>query len=447
MIQRLRIKLALWFFSLVMAAYILASMASVWSMFSRLNISTDNDLAHMCEEIAPAVDYTNKGPTLANWIKAATRRHILARTTVQIFGADEKLLESYGAKGIEELKQGKFRNGKDNENISVYSHYLHLPDGGFVQVQLPTAPFDQIIIDFILNECLRSIPLALLLAVFGWFYSGRAVAPVAKSLNTLRNFVDDAGHELNTPIALIENSIETIDAYLRDHNLPTDVLKIIQRASKTLKGMSQNLLLLAKMEQPHVELKLSPINLAELVIDISEDFLTPARAKQIDLQVHIDSQSDSLKNSDYLLNSLANIIVLGNRDTLTEVFNNLIDNAIRYTVTGGQIYIYSFRTENNICVAVRDTGCGIPKDCLANVFDRFYRVDKARSKSEGGNGLGLSIVRAIVNAHKGSVRVESILGKGSTFFVTLPMIDSKQLKMQEESMKRHLKSESNNLKL
>ena len=81
---------------------------------------------------------------------------------------------------------------------------------------------------------MRSIPLAILLAVFGWFYSGRAVAPVAKSLKTLRNFVDDAGHELNTPIALIENSIETIEANLRDHNLQTDVLKIIQRAKAKL---------------------------------------------------------------------------------------------------------------------------------------------------------------------------------------------------------------------
>ncbi len=420
MIQRLRIQLALWFFFLVMVAYILAGMASFWSMTNRLNISTENDLAHMCEEIAPAVDYRNGKPTLSDWMRVAARRHIPAQTTIQLFGANENLLESYGPKGIEKLQQGKTSSGSGNTEVSVYSHYLNLPEGCFVQLQLPSAPYDQTIAGFIVNECLRSIPLAILLAVFGWFYSGRAVAPVAKSLNTLRNFVDDAGHELNTPIALIENSIETIEAHLRDHNLQTDVLRIIQRASKTLKGMSQNLLLLAKMEQPHISLRLAPVNVAELVTDIGQDFSETARAKKIDLQIHIEQ-----------VNNLSNVIVLADCDMLTEVFNNLIANALRYTASAGQIYIYSFRSENNICIAVRDTGCGIPKECLPNIFDRFYRVDRARSKKEGGNGLGLSIVKAIVKAHKGTVRVESVLGKGSTFFVTLPIVDAKQLKFYD----------------
>ena len=189
--------------------------------------------------------------------------------------------------------------------------------------------------------------------------------------------------------------------------------------------MSQNLLLLAKMEQPHVSLRVSPVNLAELVTDIGEDFSQAAGAKKIDLQVHIEQVDNS-----------SNVIVVADRDVLTEVFNNLIENALRYTASGGQIYIYSFRSENNICIAVRDTGCGIPKECLPNIFDRFYRVDKARSKKEGGNGLGLAIVKAIIKAHKGTVRVESVLGKGSTFFVTLPIMDVKQLKSQDEATRQ-----------
>ncbi len=287
-----------------------------------------------------------------------------------------------------------------------------------MQVQLPTAPYDETVASFIINKCLRGISLVIVFAILGWFYSGRAVAPIAKSLNTLRNFVDDAGHELNTPVALIENSIETIEAHLRDHNLPTDVLRIVQRASNTLKGISQNLLLLAKMEQPNVALHLAPVNLDELVIDVAQDFTEVARQRKIDLQIHIDSQ----------VHNLSSVIVLADRDMLVEVFNNLIDNALRYTAAGGQIYIYNFRSENKICMAIRDTGCGIPKESLPSVFERFYRVDKARSKKEGGNGLGLSIVKAIVNAHKGSVRVESVLGKGSTFFVSLPISDLKQHK-------------------
>jgi hypothetical protein len=135
-----------------MVAYILASMASLWSMTSRLNISIENDLMHMCEEIAPAVDYKNGKPTLADWISVATKRHIPAQTTIQLFGADEKLLGSYGPKGIEQLQQGKAISDSAEHTISVYSHYINLPEGCFVQVQLPSAPYDQTITGFIINE-------------------------------------------------------------------------------------------------------------------------------------------------------------------------------------------------------------------------------------------------------------------------------------------------------
>src|SRR5271154_6485526 len=141
MIQRLRIQLALWFFFLVMVAYILAGMASFWSIANRLNISVENDLIHMCEEIAPTVDYSTGSPSLFKWMRAAALRHISAQTTIQLFGADENLIESYGPKGIEQLHKGKASSGVVRNKISVYSYYLNLPEGCFVQVQLPSESY------------------------------------------------------------------------------------------------------------------------------------------------------------------------------------------------------------------------------------------------------------------------------------------------------------------
>ena len=266
---------------------------------------------------------------------------------------------------------------------------------------------------------MRGIPLAILLGIFGWIYSGRAVEPIRKSLKTLRDFVDDAGHELNTPVALIENSIETLEADLIDHKMSTDVLKIIQRASGSLKDLSQKLLLLAKMEQPEIAMHFAPVNLSELVTDVIHDFTQKAQQQQIELSAH----------------DLAEAMIWADSQSLVEVFSNLIDNALRYTAANGRVYVYSFKADKNICVAVRDTGCGIPKDCLPNIFNRFYRVDKSRTKSAGGSGLGLSIVKAIVEAHKGNIRVESIPDKGSTFFVTLPILIGKDLKSARLSVK------------
>ncbi len=106
MIKHLRIKLTLWFLFIVMVAYTLDGLASIWTMTNRLNESTENALINMFEEIVPAVNYKDGKPTLADWMHVAARRHITAQTTIQLFGADENLLESYGPRGIERLRQG-----------------------------------------------------------------------------------------------------------------------------------------------------------------------------------------------------------------------------------------------------------------------------------------------------------------------------------------------------
>ncbi len=417
MINRLRIRLTLWFIFLVIAAYILDASAAYWMLNNRLISSTENNLRRICESIAPAVDYVDGKPTLSNWMHVAIERNIPYENTIQLFGADKTMFESYGPAGIKKLVNGRIDGVSDHGRLSVYSHYINLPAGCFVQTQLSFQSIDQITSAFISDQLIRGIPLVLLLAVFGWFYSGRAVAPIVKSLDTLRTFIDDAGHELNTPVALIENSIQTIEAELQEKQLPTDVLRIIQRASSTLKNLAQRLLLLAKMEQPSVSMHFIPVNLAHLVTDVVHDFSQKAQGQGVDLQIY----------------NLPDVTVLADPDSLIEVFSNVIENALHYTGADGHIYVYGFRNDNGVCIAIRDTGCGIPIKSLSRIFDRFYRVDQARSKKDGGTGLGLSIVKAIVEVHNGNVRAESSPNKGSTFFITLPIASDKESKLSQLS--------------
>jgi two-component system phosphate regulon sensor histidine kinase PhoR len=113
--------------------------------------------------------------------------------------------------------------------------------------------------------------------------------------------------------------------------------------------------------------------------------------------------------------------VFGDRDALTRVFTNLIENSIRYTPSGGNIIVGGWKQDTAVCISIEDTGIGIPPESLPNIFDRFFRVDKARTREAGGTGLGLAIVKAIVDAHGGDVTVESHVGKGSKFTVVLPL--------------------------
>jgi signal transduction histidine kinase len=114
--------------------------------------------------------------------------------------------------------------------------------------------------------------------------------------------------------------------------------------------------------------------------------------------------------------------MLGHNESLSRMLSNLLNNAIRYTDTGGSVTVTVAAREENVAFVIQDTGIGMPEDSLTHIFERFYRVDKSRSRAAGGSGLGLSIVKAIVDSHKGTVKVESELGKGSRFTVAIPYI-------------------------
>jgi len=228
-----------------------------------------------------------------------------------------------------------------------------------------------------------------------------------KELEKIRqDFVANVSHELRTPLTTIKGYTETLlDGALKEDIAP-QFLQVIQKHADRLTKIVEDLLALSKIESKEFYLKWEPLPLSELIDDVSDFVKEAAQKKKISISRSINPFS---------------LKVTGDRNYLEQVFINLLDNAIKYTPEGGEISISAFeKGERDIQVGIKDNGIGVPKEDLSRIFERFYRVDKGRSQELGGTGLGLSIVKHIIQAHGGRVWAESQLGKGSTFYFTLP---------------------------
>jgi len=237
---------------------------------------------------------------------------------------------------------------------------------------------------------------------------------------TRRDFIANVSHELRTPLTSIQGYSETLLDTLPDNSGSTrEFLEIIRKNTARMARLTEDLLTLARVESGETRFETEPIPPAELLHDAEESFREIARGQGVDLQI-IDSNNGSGS-----IESLP--LVLADREAIHQVFSNLIDNAMKYGRTGGRIELgASFVAKaapnraRGIEFYVRDYGAGISSEHLPRLFERFYRVDKARSRESGGTGLGLAIAKHIMRAHGGSIRAESELNHGSTFVFTLP---------------------------
>lgn len=222
-----------------------------------------------------------------------------------------------------------------------------------------------------------------------------------------RDFVSSVSHELRTPLTSIKGYTETLlDGAMHDPEDAAAFLRIIQQESEQLTALVNDVLDLSKIESGRIEYHFVPVDLKR-VVERSAELLMPALEKK---QLKLDlSVPDSLPH------------VLGDATYLEIVVRNLLDNAIKYVEEGlGRIRIIAFCEGQEVRLEVEDNGIGIPQQDLDRIFERFYRVDKARSRELGGTGLGLSIVKHIVLAHKGRIEVRSRLNRGTTFSLALP---------------------------
>jgi len=222
---------------------------------------------------------------------------------------------------------------------------------------------------------------------------------------TREEFVANVSHELRTPLSLIKGYVETLlDGARNNPEVAERFLKIIERNAHRLDLLIQDLLTISALEAGRVKLSLQAVELRPLVEKVLGDLKPPADIKNVTL-----------------VNQMPELTAAADASRLEQVLANLVDNAIKYGRTQGTVTVGGGKTDDGkVEVFVQDDGPGIPQESLDRVFERFYRVDKARSREQGGTGLGLSIVKHIVQTHGGKVWVKSEVGKGATFFFTLP---------------------------
>jgi len=229
---------------------------------------------------------------------------------------------------------------------------------------------------------------------------------------TRRDFIANVSHELRTPLTSIQGYAETLLDSTPENGAPTrEFLEIIRKNSSRMSRLTEDLLTLARVESGETRFEMEPVPPTELLHDAEESFREIAPTHGIDLKIQDLKESP---NGDGLPS------VLADREAIHQVFSNLIDNAMKYGASGGRIVLGARAVPHAVEFYVQDFGAGIASEHLPRLFERFYRVDKARSRESGGTGLGLAIAKHIMIAHGGSIRAESELAHGSTFLFTLP---------------------------
>jgi two-component system, OmpR family, phosphate regulon sensor histidine kinase PhoR len=228
---------------------------------------------------------------------------------------------------------------------------------------------------------------------------------------TRRDFIANVSHELRTPLTSIQGYSETLLDTIPQDSSQREFLEIIRKNAARMSRLTEDLLALARVESGEKRFDLEPVKPEELLRDAAQNFAETANGRGLQLEVK-DEASEP---------------VLADRDAIHHVFGNLLENAVKYGGSGTRVVLGARALEDSVEFYVRDFGQGIPSEHLARLFERFYRVDKARSRESGGTGLGLSIAKHIVLAHGGAIRAESELNHGATFLFTLPLASEEEI--------------------
>lgn len=323
--------------------------------------------------------------------------------------------ESNGRKIVVEegTSFGAIRNTLHEWLVALLSGLLVLicgaSAGGFVLVQRALAPVDKIIRTaegITLRNLNERLPVA---------QSGDELERLSLALNTMiarlddsfqqtRRFLADASHELRTPLTIIHAELEQLAETADDPDIARAASSALEETQR-LRKIVEALFTLSRFDAGEAVQESVPVDLRSLVANTAEQMQLLADDKDVRLTCECDRD----------------VIVRGDRARLKQVVVNLLDNALKYTPANGTVIVRVQHVDNHAVLSVSDTGIGIPAEALPHVFDRFFRVDKARSRDEGGAGLGLSIVKAICAGHGGGVHATSREGAGSEFIVELPL--------------------------
>jgi signal transduction histidine kinase len=407
MFSSLRWRLTFWFVCLTTLVYALSTFCAIGLFHAGLSALIKEEVDALVSEIVPAIALNGAKPTLHEWASTFRKHPFKSLPTIQIFSTSGEVIEEHGPSGMPVLYKQEGEVHVKNHAFFVHSTPL-LYEGqivGYLQVELSLQHRDQTTMQFAMTMASVAPFLLFALGVAGYLFSSKAAQPLEESLLVLRRFMTDAGHELSTPITIIQANAEAMEVDIESNEPAEGRLGVISRATERMGKLVQDLMLLSKMESPQLETKRVPLDFDKLVRNLLEEFDELFKAKGVELKG----------------TTLQNAPIYGDPDSLKRLVTNLLQNALRYTENGGSVEISVESTPRYAKLKVADTGIGIPPESLPLIFDRFYRVDKSRSRSAGGVGLGLSIVKAIVDAHKGKMEVHSKVDIGTVFSIVLPM--------------------------
>ncbi|MBD2360804.1 HAMP domain-containing histidine kinase [Anabaena minutissima FACHB-250] len=288
--------------------------------------------------------------------------------------------------------------------LPVYQDSLFI---GYLQVATPLAPTQDDLAQLRL-VLLLIVPATLgVIGLAGWCLGGLAMRPIRDSYDQLQRFTSDASHELRSPLSAITSNAQ-YGLLSKSNNIEAQrqIFGKIVDVTKSMNTLVNNLLFLARHAGQLSPEYLQDVDLKTELLQIADEYATQEAAQHLNLTYTLPTTS---------------VTVLGDADLLRQAVVNLLDNACKYTPAGGHVHLRLFIQSYWAVIEVMDDGIGIPKADLPHIFERFYRVDKKRTRQTGGYGLGLSIVQQIVSAHTGHISVKSVVDQGSTFQIFLPL--------------------------
>ena len=302
----------------------------------------------------------------------------------------------------------KDADGDRYHQISLALHTQGNLSWGYMQMGRSLEDLDNYLANLKLILIL-GLPMAMILVgSSSWWLAGLAMQPIYQSYRQIEQFTADVAHELRTPLAATQATIESaLGMPHLDEKEARDILRTIERQNQRLTLLVADLLFLARLERKAMPMRLKRCCLNDVVSDLVEELEVLALSAKVRLTCEV-RVSQRLE-------------VVGDEEQLYRLVSNLIVNAIQYTPGRGLVSVVLDRSNGDAVIEVRDTGIGIAESDQKRIFDRFYRVNSDRSRATGGSGLGLAIAIAIVQAHAGSLTVQSELAIGSTFSIRLNM--------------------------
>ena len=235
----------------------------------------------------------------------------------------------------------------------------------------------------------------------------REIETLQKNETFRREFIADISHELKTPIFAAQGYIHTLmDGAVEDHAVRDKFLKRAAKSLNNLENLVQDLITLNQIESGFIRFHRVNFDLKETILEVMEQLEGKAQKRDIDMLFRYDKE--------------ANFLTYADKEKIFRVLQNLISNAIKYNKEGGSVTIQLNDHKNHLTIKIKDQGIGIHPEDLKRIFERFYRVEKSRSREKGGTGLGLAIVKHILEGHQSRIAVSSTLGKGSVFSFELP---------------------------